>query len=49
MDLRRRRLGGGTTPPSLYGGDIDEVTFEVIYYNDQSLGFAVRYFLIAHF
>ena len=43
VNLRRRRLSGGNTPPSLYGGDVDEVTFEVTYYSDQTLGFAVRY------
>ena len=53
MDLRRRRLNGGSTPPSLYGGDIDEVTFEATYLTDQSLGFAVLiihiFFLILDF
>jgi len=43
VNLRRRRLSGGNTPPSLYGGDVDEVTFEVTYYSDQTLGFAVSY------
>ena len=42
VDLRRRRLSGGSVPPSLYGGDIDEVVFEVNYHNDYSLGFTVQ-------
>lgn len=41
VDLRRRRLNGGTQPPSLYGGDYDDVTFEVTYYSDTSVSFAV--------
>ena len=46
VGLRRRRLNGGTLPPSLYGGDVDEITFEVTYYSDQNLGFAVSVYEI---
>jgi len=42
VDLRRRRLAGGSLPPSLYGGDIDEVVFEVNYHSDYSMGFSVN-------
>ncbi len=42
VDLRRRRLNNdGKMPPSLYGGDWDEVTFEALFYTDQILRFAV--------
>lgn len=42
VDLRRRRLNSdGKMPPSLYGGDWDEVTFEALFYTDQILRFAV--------
>ena len=42
VDLRRRRLSDGSMPKSLYGGDVDEVVFEVNYHNDHSMGFTVR-------
>ena len=42
VDLRRRRLAGGSLPPSLYGSDIDEVVFEVNYHSYYSMGFSVN-------
>ena len=41
VDLRRRRVNGEPVP-SLYGGDVDEVVFEVSYHTNQALSFAVN-------
>lgn len=41
VDLRRRRSADGTPLFSLYGNDVDEITFEVNYHTDNSLGMAV--------
>jgi hypothetical protein len=41
IDLRRRRTEDGSINFSLYGGDFDQVTFEVNYYSDNALGFKV--------
>ncbi|EFX87690.1 hypothetical protein DAPPUDRAFT_312136 [Daphnia pulex] len=38
LDLRRRRAADDSTTFSLYGGDFDQVTFEVNYYSDSTLG-----------
>uniref|UniRef100_A0A0P5BNP6 alpha-glucosidase n=1 Tax=Daphnia magna TaxID=35525 RepID=A0A0P5BNP6_9CRUS len=40
VDLRRRRSADGTPLFSLYGNDVDEITFEVNYHTDNSLGMA---------
>lgn len=41
MNLRRRQVNGAPVP-SLYGGDVDEVVFEVSYHTNQALSFAVN-------
>lgn len=41
IDIRRRRNEDDSIIFSLYGGDIDQVTFEVNYYSDSTLSFAV--------
>jgi hypothetical protein len=43
LNLRRRRAADDSTTFSLYGGDFDQVTFEVNYYSDSTLGFRVSY------
>ncbi|XP_057366105.2 maltase-glucoamylase-like [Daphnia carinata] len=40
IDIRRRRNEDESIIFSLYGGDFDQVTFEVNYYSDSTLGFA---------
>ncbi|KZS13425.1 Lysosomal alpha-glucosidase [Daphnia magna] len=40
IDIRRRRNEDDSIIFSLYGGDIDQVTFEVNYYSDSTLSFA---------
>jgi len=41
VELRRLRLGSSSKPPSLYGADIDHVTFQVDYYSPTQLAFAI--------
>jgi hypothetical protein len=43
IDLRRRQTEDNSTTFSLYGGDFDQVTFEVNYYSDNTLGFKVSF------
>lgn len=48
VDVRRRRKQDGAIIFSLYGGDYDEVTFEVNYLDDNSLRFQVPFVLKQH-
>lgn len=41
IELRRIRSADDTPSFSLYGNDIDEITFEVNYHSDNTLGIAV--------